>query len=228
MKQRNLHPSVSVVLCTYNRRTLLPRAIQSVFDQSYTDWELIIVDDGSTDDSASIIRPYTLRDSRVHYYRQENCGLASARNTGLALSRGIYVTFLDSDDEYLPDHLEQCMKFLSGRTNVDGIYGRMKLAGPRSRHYVPDVTRPGKKIHLSRCHAAGTLVAKRRCLEALGGFRQIPFSEDFDLIRRLEEQYTIRTTSFKTYVYHAEADNRLCDLFEQEGVEGILRYRNTK
>ena len=101
--------SVSIVLPTYNRRDVLDRALTSVRDQTHDDWELIVVDDGSTDATSSL---FTDRDPRIRYVPQDNAGVYAARNHGLSLALGRYVTFLDSDDEWLPHYLELTTAFL--------------------------------------------------------------------------------------------------------------------
>ena len=100
---------VSIIMPTFNRADTIKRAIRSVQAQTFTDWELIVVDDGSTDDTAARIEGC---DPRLKLIRQENQGTAGARNTGLRASAGSYIAFLDSDDEWLPHHLELCVSFL--------------------------------------------------------------------------------------------------------------------
>lgn len=225
MKSQHTSPLVSIVLCTYNRRKLLPRALESVRRQTYKNWELIVIDDGSTDHSESLLRAFARREQRMRYRRHANRGLASSRNAGLRLARGTYVTFLDSDDEYTPRHLAKRVAYLRSHRTLDGIYGGMKIIGPRHKHYVPDVDRPGKRIHASRCHAAGTLMATKASLTSVGGFRRIPFSEDYDLIDRLQQRFVLGKVGFRTYLYHVDSDNRLCDLFEKGGAGEIQHYR---
>ncbi|MFQ6028103.1 MAG: glycosyltransferase family 2 protein [Dehalococcoidia bacterium] len=100
-------PTISVVMPTYNRGYIIRRAIDSVIAQTCTDWEMVIVDDGSNDDTEEIIASYG--DSRIVYLRQDSAkkGAAAARNLGIATSRGEYVAFIDSDDEWLPQKLEK-------------------------------------------------------------------------------------------------------------------------
>lgn len=228
MPQTKTSPVISIILCTFNRKRLLSRALRSVFRQTYRSWELIIIDDGSTDGSERLLLPLAQRDGRILYTRHANKGLAQSRNTGLKLARGKYVTFLDSDDEYRRDHLSLHLSHLQSHPKLDAIFGGMKVLGPRAKHHVPDVNKPGKVIHVSKCHAAGTLFAKRKCISALRGFREIAFSEDYDLISRLKRRFNVRRVHHPTYMYHVDAENRLCDLFEKDGVRGILRYRGTE
>jgi glycosyltransferase involved in cell wall biosynthesis len=102
-------PLVSVIMPTFNRADTIRRAIRSVQTQTFTDWELIVVDDGSTDNTVALIEGL---DPRLKLIRQENQGTAGARNAGLSASAGSYIAFLDSDDEWLPHHLELCVSFL--------------------------------------------------------------------------------------------------------------------
>ncbi|HMB27304.1 MAG TPA: glycosyltransferase family A protein [Blastocatellia bacterium] len=102
-------PLVSVIMPTFNRADTIRRAVRSVQAQTFTDWELIVVDDGSTDNTVALIEGC---DPRLKLIRQENRGTAGARNAGLSASAGSYIAFLDSDDEWLPHHLELCVSFL--------------------------------------------------------------------------------------------------------------------
>ena len=99
-----MEPKFSIILPTYNRAHLLSTAIESVIAQSITDWELIIIDDGSTDNTKELV--FSFQDSRIMYGHQENKGRSIARNAGLQNARGTWICFLDSDDWYLEDHLE--------------------------------------------------------------------------------------------------------------------------
>lgn len=102
-------PAVSIVLPTYNRADVIGRALDSVHRQTFADWELIVVDDGSTDGTATLFQD---SDPRIRYVRQENRGVYAARNRGLSLAQGRYITFLDSDDEWLPHYLALTTAFL--------------------------------------------------------------------------------------------------------------------
>lgn len=104
----NRIPFFSIIIPTYNRAHTLHRPIDSVLAQTYTDWELIIVDDGSTDDTQSVVEAY--RDPRIRYVRQENKERSAARNHGMHKAIGEWICFQDSDDEYLPMHLATLKK----------------------------------------------------------------------------------------------------------------------
>lgn len=100
-----MNPFFSVIIPTYNRAHILPRTIASVLNQEFPNWELIVVDDGSKDHTAELLKTYT--DNRIRYVYQQNAERSAARNRGISEARGEYVCFLDSDDEYLPHHLRR-------------------------------------------------------------------------------------------------------------------------
>ena len=108
-------PKVTVVTPTYNHAETLPRAIESVLNQTFEDFEYIVVDDASTDNTKSVVEPYD--DNRIYYVRhEENKGGSAARNTGITKARGRYVAFLDADDEWLPGKLAAQVECLEERT----------------------------------------------------------------------------------------------------------------
>ena len=113
-------PLFSIIIPTYNRANLIETAINSILTQGYSDWELIIVDDGSTDDTQSVVAKY-LTDKRINYYYQENKELNGARNTGIDLSTGTYLCFCDDDDYYLPNHLELLEAFIKEHNEPIGL-----------------------------------------------------------------------------------------------------------
>jgi len=222
----NNQPLVSIVLCTYNRAHLVKRAIASVLIQSYRNWELIIIDDGSTDNTESVLMPMVKSDPRIAYLRHPNKGLARSRNVGIGLADGEYITFLDSDDEYREEHLAHRVPLMGKKPSAALLYGGIEYVGPKEKQFVPDARHPGKKIHLSKCYASGTFFARAATFRKLKGFRNIPFAEDYDLIRRLRKRkLKIVRVDEPTYRYHVDSDNRLCDLFEQGGEGAILKFR---
>jgi glycosyltransferase involved in cell wall biosynthesis len=113
-------PFFSIIIPTYNRANLLKEAIISVLHQTYTDWELIVVDDGSTDESVTIVKSFM--EKRIHYYFQKNQGKSVARNLGIEMAKGSYICFLDSDDYFLSHHLESIRERIAfvGKTAVYG------------------------------------------------------------------------------------------------------------
>ena len=119
---RRQRPFFSIVIPTYNRAHTIGEAIRSCRDQSHDDFELVIVDDGSTDDTEAVIR--SIGDPRIRYLRRDNGGPAAARNTGIDAARGRYIAFLDSDDRFAPEKLQVFHDHIV-TTNAQACYGPM-------------------------------------------------------------------------------------------------------
>jgi glycosyltransferase involved in cell wall biosynthesis len=115
--------AVTVVLPTYNRAAFLPDAFASIANQTFTDWELVVVDDGSTDGSREIVERYVSAHDRARYVYQENRGAYGARNRGVDEATGKYIAFFDSDDLWLPHHLERCVAALDADSTIDWVFG---------------------------------------------------------------------------------------------------------
>jgi FkbM family methyltransferase len=131
--------TVSVILPTFNRAGFLAAALQSIRAQTYPDWELVIIDDGSTDDSREVVDRLT-HDivSQVTYRYQDNKGPYPARNAGLDFARGSFVAFFDSDDIWLPHHLARCVEALIERSEVDCVYAACRIVDyPTGRVLTP-------------------------------------------------------------------------------------------
>ena len=117
---------VSIVIPIYNGELFIEDTINSVLNQTYTDWELFIINDGSTDKSKDIIKPF-LQDKRINYIYQENQGVSVARNNGLSKCKGDFIALLDADDVWLPNNLEKRVAFFKNHTDIDWIFGNIEL-----------------------------------------------------------------------------------------------------
>ena len=127
MKQTNSTPLVTVIMPAYNAEKYIEESIRSVLAQTLTDWELIIVDDASSDGPAEIAQKFAEQDHRIHVKRKlQNRGVAEARNDGICLSRGEFVALLDSDDLWRPDKLERQLA-LQRERNADIVYSSYAL-----------------------------------------------------------------------------------------------------
>src|SRR5512135_2445774 len=113
-------PIVSIIIPCYNQARYLPLSIGSVQAQSRPDWEIVLVNDGSTDDSAAVAAHFT--DPRIRYIYQNNQGLSAARNTGVRAALGRYLAFLDSDDEWASEFLTTCIHTLETNPRLAGVY----------------------------------------------------------------------------------------------------------
>ncbi|HOV10798.1 MAG TPA: glycosyltransferase family 2 protein [Bacteroidales bacterium] len=122
MNNNSIKPYFSVIIPTYNRAHILGKALLSVKEQTYTDWECIIVDDGSTDNTKEFVAKWISEDNRFRYIRQENAERSAARNNGIKNAKGKYVCFLDSDDEYLPSHLSVLYEKILAESEPEALF----------------------------------------------------------------------------------------------------------
>jgi glycosyltransferase involved in cell wall biosynthesis len=189
-------PAVSIILPTYNRAAFLPEALDAIRQQQWTDWELIVVDDGSTDDTADVVHKLTAHwPQPVQYIYQENQGAYGARNTGLDLARGRYIAFYDSDDLWLPHHLRECVEALEAHPEVDWVYGACRMVDhdsgrelAASTFYVDGRPRPFLKL---RTRSAGKLriIDDRRVIRCMIQHGLYCGLQDSVIRRRLFEGY---------------------------------------
>lgn len=167
-------PKVSVVIPTYNRGVFIGRAVCSVLAQTFTDFEIIVVDDGSADDTAKRVLELAQTDSRVCYLPHEtNRGAQAARNTGIQAAKGQYIAFLDSDDEWLPEKLERQMVLFSQGGNRLGVvyagYRQVSSDGRSSIEELPTFRGDVYKTALARWIAGTiTLVIRKDLFEQAG------------------------------------------------------------
>lgn len=121
-------PAVSIILPTYNRAQFLPQAFESISGQTFRDWELIVVDDGSTDKTRELTAAFGRESPRpVRYVHQDNKGAYAARNKGLDLAQGRYIGFFDSDDLWLAHHLDDCVAGMEAHPDVDWVYTSSRI-----------------------------------------------------------------------------------------------------
>lgn len=203
-------PIVSILMPARDRAALLPRAIRSVLNQTYARWELLVVDDGSADDTERVVRRLRAGEERIRFIRQEPSGPAAARNAGLAQAIGSYIACLDSDDEYLPEHLDLRVRRMREHPETILLHGGAVVIGPPEAHFVPDARDRTKRIPIEECIVGGTFFLLRRALQEVGGWRSM-YAEDLDLFNRIAARYPTERVDFRTYVYHRDAPDSRCD-----------------
>ncbi len=190
---------------TFNRARHLEHAVQSVLVQSFSNWELIIVDDGSTDNTFEIVDRFILHFPNIRYIKQSNRKAALARNGGIQASFGRYITFLDSDDYYMENHLESRITLIENLQDVSMISGGFLCD---ETMMVKDCYHPDKLISIRECILCGTLFGKRELFFALDGFRDLAYAEDTDLWERASKHFTVKKIEYpKTYVYQRADDS---------------------
>jgi glycosyltransferase involved in cell wall biosynthesis len=199
---------VSIILPTYNRAALLPRAIDSVMRQTWTNWELIVVDDGSTDNTAELMRAFS-EEPRIHLHRQEHSGPSAARNMGLKYAHGDYVCFLDSDDSYLPAHIELRESHMRQHHGTGLLCGGLRVIGPEDAMTVPDMHNTARRIPIDECVVGGTFFARAGVIEKAGGWRDM-YGEDADLFERISRTCKVERFEHATYMYHRDTSDSRC------------------
>ncbi|RLB02021.1 MAG: glycosyltransferase family 2 protein [Deltaproteobacteria bacterium] len=188
-------PWVSIIIPTYNRRDFLREAIRSVLEQSFRDFELIVVDDGSDDGTREMIqREFP---GLLTYLYQENQGVSRARNRGLELAQGEFVAFLDSDDLWLPRKLERQMAFMQSQPKAqicytDEIWIRRGVrVNPKKKHAKYSGWIYPRCLPLCIISPSSALM-RRGLLEEVGGFdEELPVCEDYDLWLRISARHPI-------------------------------------
>lgn len=203
-------PALSVVLPTFNRRDSLPRALASVLGQSFTDLEVWVVDDGSTDDTLAWLSAQP--DPRVKVLRLDrNGGQAAARNLGVRQVRSPYLAFQDSDDEWLPDRLAHQMKLLQDHPGVDMVYGdllRIPQTGPSFVIQAPALVK-GRMVdgrpsgYASYGLGIQTCLFRTAAFLRLRGFEErLHCFEDLELLLRFNRRFAARRLAQPLVRYH--------------------------
>jgi len=230
------NPTVSVIITTYNRPKLLPRAIESVISQSFTDFECIIVDDcSSKKETKDIIESFD--DERLSYIRHiKNRGLSAARNTGLELASGEYVAFLDDDDEWLPEKLEKQVELFEG-LNEDfamvycWMYYINDSDGEVVREYCPEYRGYifPDTLDAQPIGAGSTLLVRREIAAQLGGFDEdLSRGIDGDFIRRICKEYKLDYVSETLVRYHIEHGHERITQKDYQGIQNHIYGQKVK
>ena len=189
---------VTVIIPTYNRADKIEKSISSVLGQTFEDFTMIVVDDCSSDNTEKVVR--SIPDKRIVYYRlTENKGAAEARNEGVRLAQTEFIAFQDSDDCWLPDKLEKQIGYMHDHTNVDLVYGKIRVNTPEKVYVFPNESVPGDwegKVYpwLLKRNTIGTPVMfmKKKCFDEIGGFdASLRCLEDWEFVIRFSRKFRI-------------------------------------
>jgi glycosyltransferase involved in cell wall biosynthesis len=187
-----MNPVISVIIPSYNRENEIPQAIESVLAQTYKNFEIIVVDDGSTDGTEKRLQEY-INKKQIHYFRKDNSGPSSARNYGLNLAKGQYIAFLDSDDLWLPIKLEVQMRRFADQIDLGLVYSNVLSYNPDQGHVFLRYNKklPSgfildeliyKKVNL----VPSSILVKKSTLDEVGAFDEVlKIHEDRDLHIRI-------------------------------------------
>lgn len=217
------HPRISVVMPVFNKAAYISRAIESVLTQHFHEFELIVVDDGSTDQSANVIR--TFADSRVRFLQQPNSGVSAARNTGIRHANGQLIAFLDADDAWEPSFLEEIDQKAREAPNSQ-VYGTAfqvrERDGTLQRYHATEIATLSDKngyLDYYECVSRGiypllpsSTCVKRSAFELCGLFdTTLQIGEDIDMFLRILAQGTAIYSPRLGATYHRDATNRSID-----------------
>lgn len=217
-------PVVSVIIPTYNSARYLAEAVDSVLAQTFTDLEVLVIDDGSTDETTSVISGYR---TPVRYIRQENGGVSVARNRGIQESRGRFVAFLDADDTWYPSKLEHQLKALQGQSECRLCYSAFTVVDSSLRTlFVNRSNRRGSALEdlLLRGNIVGsicTVLMERSLYELSGGFDSaLSQCADWDMWIRLAQhtEFLYIDAPLVTYRYHDNMMSRDARLLENDSI----------
>jgi glycosyltransferase involved in cell wall biosynthesis len=203
------NPCVSVIMPTYNRADYLQRSISSYINQVYKDSELIVVDDGSEDDTFVIVHKFMQAHDNIRYIKHSHRKLSLSKNAGIRAATGKFIAFLDSDDEYKPDYLQKRVELMEADQGIDLVQGQAIIIGDQ---YVKDRNNPSRKIHLSECHIGPTFFGKTELFIALGGFdKNITYSEDSLFWEKAALHYKTKKFDHPGYIYYRDTPGSICN-----------------
>lgn len=205
-----MQPEISICIPTYNRKEYLKETLASIFAQTYKDYEIVIVDDGSTDGTDRMLKEAGYK---VRYHRQENSGDAAARNKLIELSQGRYITFIDSDDLLMPDAVERMAEVVKREPDDIVVYGNYISIDEHGN----EIKRGKRKLYSGRVtqylfqnifiHSCGSMFPKR-ALNSMGGFdTSLRVCSDYDLWLRLSLKYRFVALSEPTFKRRRHSGN---------------------
>jgi glycosyltransferase involved in cell wall biosynthesis len=223
---------ISVVIPVYNRENVVKDAINSVLNQTIRDIEVIVIDDGSKDNSAAIIK--SIPDPRIHYFCQDNAGACVARNNGISKAKGEYIAFHDSDDIWHKDKLEKQMRIFDA-IDTDMVVCKMNVINNgKVRYKIPKLSEgPIYPIVNLFCIGTQTIVAKRYVFEEFQFDPEMPRFQDFELLYRIAQKYKIYCVGEALVDYSVNEDSitanpqkrySACELLQRKHPEIVMKY----
>ena len=199
---------VSVLMTVFNTNLIYTkRAIDSVLKQDFQDFELIIIDDGSKENNRESLMDYVEQyEDKITYIRHSNRGQSASVNRGVLYSLGEYITILDSDDEYKPNHLSTCLREING---ADLICSTTEtIVDSDNDYYVPDKNDQTKLIHLDEVIMFGTLFGLKKVFTSIDF--KTGFAADSDFYEQATQLFNVKKLDLRTYVYHRNIPNSIC------------------
>ena len=199
---------VSVLMTVFNTNLIYTkRAIDSVLKQDFQDFELLIIDDGSKENNRESLMDYVEQyEDKITYIRHSNRGQSASVNRGVLYSLGEYITILDSDDEYKPNHLSTCLREIN---DSDLICSTTEtIVDSDNDYYVPDKNDQTKLIHLDEVIMFGTLFGLKKVFTSIAF--KTGFAADSDFYEQATQLFNVKKLDLRTYVYHRNIPNSIC------------------
>lgn len=210
---------ISVLMAVYNTDPkYIKRALNSILNQDFQDFEIIIVDDGSNKITSNFLVKYASKnENKIVYLRHSNRGQSISINRGVLNSVGEYITILDSDDEYKPNHLSSCLREIE---NYDLIASSTEtITDSIDDFYVPDKNDLSKLIHLEDCILFGTLFGKKEVFKNIS-FRN-GFAADADFFEKAKSQFLTKKVDLRTYVYYRNMPFSICSTIKKKNLLNV-------
>ena len=232
-------PKVSVVIPTYNRANFLPRTIKSVLNQTFQDFELIIVDDCSTDNTQEVVKEFQKKDDRIRYIRlDKNSGApAHPKNIGIQNAKGEFIAFLDSDDEWLPDKIEKQLELFKKNSRLgfvscnafivdEGQNKKVEYKIPKSNNYFLSL------LETDIICSCSSVMVKKNVLDDVSYFDEnFKVSDDWDMWLRISEKYDFDFVPKPLFEYYIHGGNVTQTLSVDERIKDLKyilkKYKNS-
>lgn len=219
------NPKVSVIMPSYMQARFVGEAIESLLAQTYRNWEVAVVDDGSPDGVAEIVREYAERDNRIHFWHTENRGVSAARNFAVSVTDGEYILPLDADDVIKPDYIEKCVERFVSHPETSLVYCEWEFFGELTK--APKLVYRGYRNLFVENTIFCSAMFRRRDFSDAGGYdEKIPYGyEDWELwLRLLKEDSVVYQIPEKLFRYRIKQVSRSSNANEKERLSVTHNY----
>jgi len=220
-------PTVSINLCCYNSEKYLEETLESIFAQTYKDWELIIINDGSSDLTETIVDKFTNQGYPINYHYQQNKGIGASRNEALKYSSGEYIAFIDHDDTWMPEKLAKQMALFESNPEAGLVYcdfynvypNGKKIIGSRFFRYYKGFI--FIQLLVTNFIALSTIIVRKDLVLDEGGFPPYSIAEDYALLLKIAKKCPVDfiDAPLVEYLYHESNSSRNLELTLRESEE---------
>jgi glycosyltransferase involved in cell wall biosynthesis len=225
-----MRPTVSIVMAAKNYARFLPQAVESVRAQTYADWELLIIDDGSSDQTPGVVQPF-LADSRIRYLRSDRLGQSRAKNLGIDLSGGEFVAFLDADDAWMPAKIEKQLAVFRSHPQTGVVFSRRTIIDEAGRRLpsVPATFPRGRVLphmYIQNFVCFSSVIVRREVFSRVGRFDpEWDLAIDYDLWLRVARHYSFDFVDEEFVLYRTGHGNLSTKLADRVGTALAIMHR---